>query len=218
MEVKLNGKLFNDVELKPLSQDYQTSMGCRLAAETTKNNGIDEIYFEHENKKYVIATDKANLSGIQKKGNDWATLSIGNEDLSVKILHTDNEVGTPAEATKNIAIRAAKQGFFNGIGGVAAVAIPIALKVAGKDARITPLALAAGFIGGFAWGACTSIASEVDNVKPTKWTTIKSVIDENKTANEILKKANMETSANMPSKNANNTNVILRTYTTKNYG
>jgi len=189
MDIRLNGQVLNDVELKPLAKDYQTSIGLRLAEETTKNNGINEIFIEHENKKYVIASDKTNFTEIKKgNSNDYMKLSIdGGEEKSVKILSV-NEERDSTIATKKIAVKATKEGLFNGVGGVAAVAIPIALKLGGKDARIKPIALIAGFVGGFAWGAGTSITADVSavTVKPTKWATIQSIVDENEKANKIL--------------------------------
>lgn len=169
MDIKLNGKLIEGVKVKELASDFQSKIGYKLAVETTKQNGIDEIFFEKNNKKYVLYSDDLYLSNIQTD-EKMPLLELNGEE--VKVLKVQNEVNSSREKVISIGWGALKSAAANGFGGAAGGALVGAL---GLGVSAAPGALV-GFISGAAWGAGSSIVFDLKyTVKQADYSTINEI-------------------------------------------
>jgi len=160
MEILLNKNNTKEYKVRELSTEYQNKLGIKVAQQTLKDNGIDEVFFEHNNKKYVLASDNVNLSGIKK-------ISIKGE--TVKLIGISNEDNSNKEKVKTLSLNALKSGISNGVGGalggIAITTLKLSQGSIGKAALI-------GFISGFCWGAGSSITSDLINSRKSDWKSI----------------------------------------------
>lgn len=130
------------LSVRALKPEYQTVVGFELVLEKTKNNGVDEAFFEHQGTKYVAYdTDDLDISEIKK---------IQSEALwkghTVQVLHTDNEVNHWSEKALNTSWNVISAAVPDAIGGGAAAAIVSKIGLGGKHMKI---AVAAGAITSF---------------------------------------------------------------------
>lgn len=163
MEISLNKNNTTDYKVRELSSDYQSKLGVKVAEQSLKDNGLDEVFFEQNNKKYVVASDKINLSGIKK-------MSFNGEP--VKLIGISNEDNSKKERTKTFSINALKSGLANGVGGALGGMAVVGLKL--TKGSLAGGALV-GFVSGFGWGAGSSVISDLMNSKKTNWSSINDI-------------------------------------------
>lgn len=172
--VLLNGaKPDGTLRFRELAPEFQTKVGFKLAAESTKDNGLDEIFLEQNGKKYVLASDNLDLSEL------GAHPQIEMNGLPATVLHIDNESNSTLEFYKSTAGNALGAGISNGVGGMAAGIAVMLLerKISGKASSLMLGALA-GFVSGFAWGAGSSITSDVKDHHAQDWASINDIVAE----------------------------------------
>jgi hypothetical protein len=167
MDIRLNEHPLKNVQYRPLSPTYQTELGYKVAVESTKANGLDEIFFEQDHRKYVLYSDNLDLSSI-KQGTSLlkttpVTPSLTLDGKPVQILRVQNETNATTERFKTTGSRALSEGIDNGIGGALGGVALILLKLGAKGGSPASPVMGAvvGFVSGFAWGAGGTVFSDL---------------------------------------------------------
>lgn len=174
--IHLMGKPLHNVTIAPLAPEYQSKLGLKLAIESTKNNGIDEIFFEKDNQFHVLYSDSLELSGYD----GIASLSL--DGKPVKTLKVNNELNSGKEKTTQITNRALHAGVENGVGGalggVAVMLVRLGTAPLGAKGKAVGLGLGAlaGFVSGFAWGAGSKVVGELKMIKQQDMQSIQDII------------------------------------------
>lgn len=128
--------------IQPLKPEYQTDLGFELATAKTQNNGIDEIFFEHQGTRYVAFNpDTADISGIEEARHG---LTLNGEP--VRLMHSDDEHNHWKEKTWHTAGNILAEGIPDGIGGAAGAALVIKV---GLKRDIVKTAAVIGFMTSF---------------------------------------------------------------------
>ena len=173
MPVEINGQTaaiaHTPLSTHQLAPEFQSTLGLRVAMQITKDNGVDEIFVEQNNQKYVLTSDQLDLSSLGKN----PQISLNGQPA--KVLHFDNEANSSKERLKSITANAFKDGLSNGVGGAAAGITVMLLerKVLGTAGKAGILIGAAvGFASGFAWGAGSSVTSDLRSQPTAQWNTI----------------------------------------------
>lgn len=172
--VLLNGsRPDGTLRFRELSPEFQTKVGFKLAVESTKNNGLDEIFIEQDGHKYVLASDTLDLSTLGKNP------TIDFNGKPAQILKVSDEDNSQTEHYEAIASNAVSSGLTNGVGGAAAGLVVMLFEKGLKIPKGT-LALGAlvGFASGFAWGAGSSVAREVKGIPVPDWSSINDLVIE----------------------------------------
>lgn len=170
----------DETHLIKLAPEYQSRLGLKVAVESTRENGLDEIFIERDGAKYMLVGDNLDLSQVQNsselelKGNKY------------QVLRVSDEANTITDKLKNLSGEALSSGFSNGVGGAAAGLTVMfmekqVLKVGGKVGGKWALALGAvvGFASGFAWGAGGSVTKSLQSTPNINWGSIHDLADPN---------------------------------------
>ncbi|MBF2053181.1 MAG: hypothetical protein IGS03_06910 [Candidatus Sericytochromatia bacterium] len=173
MPVEINGQTaaiaHTPLSTHKLAPEFQSALGLRVAMQVTKDNGIDELFVEQNNKKYVLTSDQLDLSSLGQN----PQISLNGQPA--RVVHFDNEANSLSERFQTIASNALKDGLSNGVGGAAAGITVMLLerKVLGTAGKAGILIGAAvGFASGFAWGAGSSVTSDLRSQPSAQWNTI----------------------------------------------
>lgn len=124
--------------VRALRSEYQSQVGFDLAVEKTKDNGIDEIFFEYQGQKYVAYDeDQVNIADLKsiQHGATWSGQPI-------RLLHLNDEHNHWTEKTFNTAKNVVFSALPDGIGGAAAGAIVAKI---GLSSNMMKTAAIAGF-------------------------------------------------------------------------
>lgn len=111
---------FNQVSIKATEiGEYNQNIPLAVAKSAIKNDGLDQIIFEANHKRYVAYADGLNFEGL-KKGNVPSSIFKGNlpmtvrgnfegHETEIRILHIDDESNTYSEGAKNLLLLSATQ-------------------------------------------------------------------------------------------------------------
>lgn len=128
--------------IQPLKPEYQTELGFELATVKTQNNGIDEIFFEHQGTRYVAYdADNVDIQGI-----DEARHGITLNGQPVRLMHSNDEHNHWQEKSLNTLGNIMVEGIPDGIGGAAGAALVIKV---GLKRDIVKTAAVIGFMTSF---------------------------------------------------------------------
>lgn len=150
------------LNIQPLRPEYQNELGFELVMAKTQNNGIDEIFFEHQGTKYVAYhADNADIEGIEnaRHGLSW-------QGEPVQFLHSDDEHNHWKEKTWNTLGNIATEGIPDGLGGAAGAALVIK---AGLKKDFVKTAAVIGFVTSFVKTAVSTTLEDSRHYQKPDW-------------------------------------------------
>lgn len=156
------------LEIRALQPEYQSAIGRDLVYERTQNNGIDEIFFEYNNKQYVAYNpDQIDIADIEQ-ARHGATLN----GIPVRVSHINDELNNWKEQTWHTTTDALMNATPDGLGGAAAAAI--AVKVGLGGGKLVKTAALAGFVTSFFKEAISITLTDIKEYGATDWNQLKS--------------------------------------------
>lgn len=78
------------------------SEAIQKAAEQSREDGLDQVFFEAEGKTYLLEGDGLDLSAFKRNVLPRAELNINGKQIPAQILYLDDEVNTASEGLRHV--------------------------------------------------------------------------------------------------------------------